>query len=67
MKLVAGISQRNTAGSSAKSCHWQFLPDAAKVQQWKFPSFENTNFRALLNQRFGRTICEGGHFTCVEA
>ena len=39
----------------------------AKVQQWKFRSFKNTNFKALLNRRFGRTICEGGHFTCVEA
>ena len=30
----------------SKELHWKFLPVAAKVQQWwKFPSFENTNFR----------------------
>ena len=50
---VAHCIPKNTAfRSSAKSCHWQFLAVAAKVQLWKFPSFGNTHFRARLHSAF---------------
>ena len=44
---VAHCIPKNTAFRlGAKSCHWKFLPAAAKER--KFPSFENTHFRARI-------------------
>ena len=37
---VAPISQEKTQGLSTKSCHWKFLPDAARVQEWKLPALK---------------------------
>ena len=37
------IPRENTAFRlRAKRCQWKILPDAARVQEWKFASFENT-------------------------
>ena len=54
----------------AKSCQWKFLPDAAKVQEWKFAArFEITNFRARIYKChcWIGVLDEGRPFTSVEA